>query len=59
MRIENQIIAECLRCLRDAQPRAVRRAFDVSAGIKELDGVRNGNGGNCGARATECLDRAL
>ena len=39
MGIENHVEPERLRRLRDAQPRALRRCFDVSVVVDQLDGI--------------------
>ena len=58
MRIENDIVAKRLRRLRDAQPRALRRRFDVSGFSDQLDGVGNGNRRHRRAGQARGIDRA-
>ena len=58
MGIENHVEAKRLRRLRDPQPRALRRRFDVAAAVDQLDGIGDGNRGNGRAGAAGGLDRA-
>ena len=58
MGVENHFEPERLRCLRDPQPRAFRRRFDVSVAVNQLDGIGDRYRGN-GRAGTACgLDRA-
>ena len=58
MSVENHIEPECLRRLRDAQPRALGRRFDVSGFADLLDGVRDLDRRNGRAGEGRGLDRA-
>ena len=58
MRIENDIVAKRLRRLRDAQPRTLRRGFDVSVIADQLDGVADGNRRHRRTRQAGGVDRA-
>ena len=58
MGLENDVEAERLRRLRDPQPRALRRCFDIAAGVDQLDGVGDRDRGNRRAGAAGGLDRA-
>ena len=58
MGVENDIEAERLRRLRDPQPRALRRRFDVSAAVNQLDGIGDRYRGNGRAGTARGLDGA-
>ncbi len=58
MGVENHIEPERLRRLRDTQPRALRRRFDVSAAVDQFDGIGDRYRGNGRAGAAGGFDRA-
>ena len=58
MGIENYVEPERLRRLRDTQPRALRRRFDVSAAVDQLDGIGDRYCGNGRTGAACGFDRA-
>ncbi len=58
MGVENHIEPERLRRLRDTQPRALRRRFDVSVLRDQFAGIGNRDRGNGRAGAAGGFDRA-
>jgi len=58
MRLENHVEPERLRGLRHAQPRPLRRRFDVSGVADQLDGVGDCNGRDRRAGEGRGIDRA-
>ena len=58
MRFENDVVAEGLRCLRNAQPRTLGRALDIAGRADELDRIGDSDGRDRRAGASSGLDRA-
>ncbi len=57
MGIENDVKSKRLRCLRDPQPRTLRRGFDVAVAVDQFDSVGNGYRRHRSTGAARRIDR--